>query len=185
MKNVFIDGGSHSGELFGIIKQDPRFRFINDCEIHLFEPNQRYYPVLESMCQTRPNTYLHKGALWIDECEKDFFESHERCGDAGNTLYRSSVAKIDVNTPTLVKCFDVNKFINSFAPDDNIVIKLDVEGSEYDILRRMYSDDNVLKRVKGFFIEWHDQWFPDANMKSYLITELYSKKNILLQTWPY
>ena len=43
-----------------------------------------------------------------------------------------------------VQCVDLSEFIkNNFAKEDNIIIKMDIEGSEYDTLEKMIDDGTI------------------------------------------
>lgn len=54
-----------------------------------------------------------------------------------------------------VRCFDLAKFIENRAPDKEIVLKIDAEGSEYDLLRHLILR-GADKRLKLAWIEWHE-----------------------------
>jgi hypothetical protein len=54
-----------------------------------------------------------------------------------------------------VPCINFASFIkNNFSSNDNIHIKLDIEGSEYPVLKEMIRQ-GVLHWVKFLAIEWH------------------------------
>lgn len=68
----------------------------------------------------------------------------------------------------VVKTVDFSKFIKTFSdPEDFIVVKLSVEGSEFDVLDRMI-DEGTVNRVDEFYIEFRPNYFENA--------ELYEKK---------
>ena len=41
------------------------------------------------------------------------------------------------------------------AFEDEIVLKLDCEGSEYDLLANLLYEPNAMKRIQRIFVEWH------------------------------
>ena len=61
--------------------------------------------------------------------------------------------------------------INNFTPDDFIIVKMDIEGSEYKVLPKMI-EDGSMKYVNEIIVEWHDWQLPEY---SYLTSELESK----------
>ena len=60
-----------------------------------------------------------------------------------------------------VDAIDFPKFIReTFSDDDEIYIKMDVEGSEFDILEELVKD--FPPNIKVFYVEWHERFFPNA-----------------------
>lgn len=49
---------------------------------------------------------------------------------------------------------DIARFILELSPDEEIVLKMDAEGSEYDLLPHLVANDADL-RLKLLWIEWH------------------------------
>ena len=65
---------------------------------------------------------------------------------------------------------------NNTAATDDIMVKIDIEGVEYDILYKMF-----VNRVKILIIEWHDRFMP-GKKHSYL-TQKIKELNIRLIEW--
>lgn len=64
----------------------------------------------------------------------------------------------------VVKTVDFSKFIKTFSdPDDFIVVKLNIEGSEFDTLDRMI-EDGTIDRINEFYIEFHPHYFEDTKL---------------------
>jgi hypothetical protein len=58
-----------------------------------------------------------------------------------------------------VKIKDVSEIFNSIYEENkqvNFVVKMDCEGSEYEIMQRL-DETNLLSKIKIFMIEWHDE----------------------------
>jgi hypothetical protein len=55
---------------------------------------------------------------------------------------------------TLVPCFDLARFIRHIPAGDEIILKLDCEGSEYELLERLIYRA-VDRRLSLAWIEWH------------------------------
>ena len=54
-----------------------------------------------------------------------------------------------------VPCIDLSQWIrNHCSSTDDIVVKLDIEGAEYQVLQRML-DTGVAQWVRFYYIEWH------------------------------
>jgi len=55
-----------------------------------------------------------------------------------------------------VECVDLAGWVkNNFKKDDYIILKMDVEGAEYEILEKFF-DDGIIKYVNEIFIELHN-----------------------------
>lgn len=197
---VFIDCGARKGENFhwdgvtknsGVLSKDLRicggrglpFRqdnFLNS-EIHMFEPNS------EMWSEERHNTarevsryasavYVHECAAWTKNEEKDLFVSVDQWGDCGTSLCKDKLEKLDISNPKLVPCIDFCEFINSnFDVNDDVVVKFDIEGAEYDILPKMIQDEECISKIDSLFVEWHGNFFPAKH--SYFYPEFMTKVN--------
>ena len=77
----------------------------------------------------------------------------------GKTEWRG--LKRFVNVPT----FDLSQFIlNNFDKDDEVVLKIDIEGAEYTVIDKMLKD-GTFELVDIFFLEFHD-WQPTGWTKA-------------------
>jgi FkbM family methyltransferase len=56
-----------------------------------------------------------------------------------------------------VDCIDISDIINKYSDEDYIVVKIDVEGAEYEIVRKMIRDGTIDK-VNELFVEWHSRY---------------------------
>lgn len=74
------------------------------------------------------------------------------------------------NDVKLVDCFDFSKWLKQFNPSDYIILKMDIEGSEFPILEKMITDgtDSLVNELQ---IEWHDQKM--TNPKAYALKKQY------------
>ncbi|XP_066298562.1 uncharacterized protein [Branchiostoma lanceolatum] len=103
------------------------------------------------------------GSLFVSEDEKKDTET----GGTRKLSYRKKV-------PTV----DLSRWIQSnFAVEDEIVFKLDVEGAEYGILKKMLKED-TFRWIDKFYGEFHP-WQPTGlsnREKSQLLDELTQKK---------
>ncbi len=66
-----------------------------------------------------------------------------------------------------VQCFDFSAWLSELAGD--VVVKMDIEGSEYELLEKML-DDGTATKVKELLVEWHGI---DPN-----------RRNPILDRWP-
>lgn len=81
-----------------------------------------------------------------------------------------------------VDCIDFSDFINrTFTLDDNIYLKLDIEGAEYSVLNKIIETDAISK-IREITIEWHNHTLNEPYDQSYLVEEL-TKRNIIINPW--
>ena len=60
-----------------------------------------------------------------------------------------------------VESIDISQWIlDTFSKDDRIVMKMDIEGSEYEVLPKMIEDGSI-NYVNQLYIEWHDYILPE------------------------
>jgi len=68
-------------------------------------------------------------------------------------VLRSNQTKVTVN------CVDIARIIKQYSPKDNIIVKMDVEGAEYDLLQDFIRKD-AIKLIDYVAIEFHSDLSP-------------------------
>jgi len=152
--HVFIDCGSHCG----CSTRKYLAMHGGDVVVHCFEPNPAllgFYDDLELS--------LHQAAAWVDDEPRPLYISQvER--QEGSSVMEGKCYNIpgtygrpvlDHACPVDVQCVDLSQWIvRTFALSDTIDLKLNVEGAEYPILRRM-ADQNTLRYIRHLYVDWH------------------------------
>ena len=162
---VLIDLGSNMGQglkkLIEIYKPDQSWR------IECFEPSPIAYRELVKAVLVIPLPIsCNKVAVGIEDKVIDFYiedkpeETIRFVGD-GATIIEPDKWMPSVENPERtykkiqVSCIDFPKWLQeNFTKEDRIVLKMDVEGSEYDILQRMIELD-LFTMIDELYIEWH------------------------------
>ena len=147
--NIFIDCGSYMG------KSITKFRKMIDYENHksewkffAFEPN----PHMDSVIQ---NVIYSRKAVWIEDCKKEYYLSNKVRKYDGNTLMKNkTTADLNYKKPIIVDCINLSKWILKFSIHDYIVLKLDVEGAEYEILEHLM-DTGAISLIDVLYCEFH------------------------------
>ena len=83
-----------------------------------------------------------------------------------------------------VEAIDLSDFIkNNFSKEDFIILKLDIEGSEFDVLQKMITDE-TLEYIKKIYVEWHEQFFHEnkLNEKTFIMDKI-NENNINYNIW--
>jgi len=158
MKKIFIDGGARVGETIDVLldKRDD----LKGCDVYLFECNSDHNDVLNEIAKnnTNYNFMVREEAIWKENGEMKFYISKDRWGDLGCTLDPSKREILDLEHPRVVKTIDFSEFLFGFNDDDYLVVKLDIEGAEYEVIESII-ESGAINKIDELFIEWHDHFF--------------------------
>lgn len=146
MRRVFLDCGAHCG-----------------CSRKKWESLHPGYEIISfeadpELCESRPE--LINKAVSTENGVATFYK-FGTIGASSLLEVRSDLLK--KNKPKYyppqiieVETIDLNEFIlNNFNSSDYLVLKLDVEGAEYNILPHLVAG-GAIQLIKEFYVEWHD-----------------------------
>jgi FkbM family methyltransferase len=182
----FFDVGANIGQTFADFL-NPRPSF-DGWEVWCFEPSPRHMAELLQAAKQQCGRYaVHicpfglggiSGARAFyakDDPRGDSFQEHVTSDhDTCNQSDGYSILAISI---------EIGSFIfGNTAPDDEIVLKLDCEGSEYEILQELLTDDEARGRVKQVYVEWHHIG-ATPGMSSQQLSEEYGRKGLPLENW--
>lgn len=168
--NVFIDGG---GNLSSLQKNYLTKFFPNFHKVFVFEPNPMFYDSYKD----RKLTFIPK-AIWTENCKKTFYLSKDN-RQVGSSLLSDKLCRVNnklikdfSEKPILVQCVDFSEWLSkNVKPYYNVVLKLDIEGAEYDVLWHLIRE-NTIKYIKKLYVEFHLEHLP---VKSKIHHELINK----------
>lgn len=153
-RHLFIDCGGHDGcSIRRFLSDfDRRGRF----EMVTFEPNGAYQG---NYCAFPRHTLIQAAAHDRDGSQTFYLDRDD--GD-GSTLFKNKLTAatggygtLDTDDPVTVTTVDLSAWIlANTSPADYVILKLDIEGAEYDVLEKMLRDRSV-QRVTHLFVEWH------------------------------
>ena len=193
MSNVFLDCGTHLGQ--GLREFIARFSMNETWKIHTFEANPvTYEKFVKNYSNMTPWVNHHNKA--VGTYDGEITVNLETPPNEDDTGMGTSVIGLDKWNPwgnsanfkiqKQVECIDFSKFIKeNFNETDNINCKLDIEGSEYDLLERMIQDGTV-KYFKHLSVEWHSRFFnnkQEMEEREKLIIEKIKSLGISLESW--
>ena len=141
MKNVYIDCGAYDGDTIEQFRNWSKLFYDNqEWTIHAFEPNPLQF---EKLIKYRDkNTHLYSDAVWIEDGEMEFALEKSKT-PLGSTLMKGKKKIWDKGKKINVKTINLSNFIKKFE-NDIVILKLDVEGAEFEILNKMIKDDTDL-----------------------------------------
>lgn len=149
MGKYFIDAGAHDGCSARKFRKeyDPNFEYY----IYSFEANPDLF---EYFTLLKKHELIHK-AVWIKDGTITLYKSQAIFKD-GSTLIKNKVTgDLDKSNPVSIECVDFSSWIkNNFLSDDYIILKMDIEGAEYKVLKKMISDGSM-NYINELWVEWH------------------------------
>lgn len=180
-RGVLIDLGANCGnsylsfkELFAKQQRPEHFTY------YLFEPNPYLFDKYLSGWSDDEDVIALKVAGWIQDGTTSFYldtnEADKPCDPHSNKNPRgaSSLLKDEYHPRSgeriTVTTIDMNAWIlEHVKPDDYCVLKVDIEGAEYELLRHLMMGGSM-KLVDELYVEFHEpythkaalQWFAEA-----------------------
>lgn len=157
-RGLFIDCGGYDGcSAVKFMLQNPQFDSIT------FEPNPALWPHYADVPTTliKKAAYTHGGMVTftIDETDADgssLVDSKKI--DWHGKIANEECPKIEVS------CVDIAELVRKAATQyQKIVLKLDIEGAEYDVLEKLLQED-LIKHLTIIYAEfhWHKCGFPES-----------------------
>lgn len=175
MKNIFLDCGTHLCE--GLLDFHAKGVIDDTFEIHTFEANPACN-IEERIKKIPLNITPHNAAVWIEDGFVLFNqENHQKSGTGSPTDgqsdidgWASSINGIGFYWPgyethVQVPSIDFSKFVSELPKDSNIICKMDIEGSEFSVLRKMI-EKGTISNIKEIYIEFHERAMPSESVES-------------------
>ena len=158
MKNLFLDCGSNVGQGFTEFRQkyNPK-----DYDFFLFEPNPFCFEKLKEKYENLDYVTLHNVGVGANNEKKIFF--FKKNYDVGGSVIEGHASgwKKVFKQKREVKIIDLLELVNQVRDRYNkIVVKLDVESSEYDILEK-FIKVNSLDLFEKIYVEFHSQYMDE------------------------
>lgn len=147
--HYFLDCGANNGCSVRKFRNDidPENRY----HIFSFEPN----PAFSDCFSTFKNHTFIPEAVWTKNGKLTFYDSLQDDKYGGTVREDKSTGNVDYNNPIEVDSLDFSSWVASnFSDEDFVILKLDIEGAEYDVLPKMIKDGSFDK-INLFFVEWH------------------------------
>lgn len=162
-KYLFIDGGSNIGQGYNFFKN-----IFKSADFALFEPNQFCHKQLEVILKNNNVIELNKKALYINNNQIEL--KFDKTTDLGASIISEHNLGYKKQTnKSIIECVDINDYIlNKLNTYNNIILKLDVESSEYDILEYLI-EKNTLIKLDAIIVEWHEKYMLKEDQEKFLI----------------
>lgn len=120
--------------------------------VHSVEPSMDHFKILKHMVQFNDleNVELHKQAIWIQNKVGKLYHNSEN-----KTMFSlHSGVQDKISMPEDVQITTIDKFFENNKIEHCDFLKLDVEGSEFEILGHS-GFKKVAPKIDTIFLEWH------------------------------
>tara|TARA_A100001201_G_C4087399_1_gene200967 strand:+ start:283 stop:903 length:621 start_codon:yes stop_codon:yes gene_type:complete len=174
MRKIFIDGGANKGQSTeSFLREWPN---SEEFEVFMFEPNSKSPKIYGD------KTTLIKKAIWIYDGQIQFHEKNP--SSEGNTLLMEKVyLENKIYRTKTVDCISLSDWIKSnFSKEDYIILKLDIEGAEYEVMRHL-EENNIFDFVNIFFCEIHGLKCGKSYEESMELVEICHKNKLIPYRW--
>lgn len=183
MRKILLDCGSHLGES---IKKFKTILNSSDFEFYMFEPNIFLFEQINSNSEFEECKKFNNAVSNKNEIVKFWGCTGNNKSSVGATLEKSKADSdnISENDYIEIPSIDLSEFIvDNFSKKDFIILKLDIEGSEYDVLEKLF-DTNVIEYINELYIEFHSQWLsPEFNQREIEIRNNLQRINLTPNYW--
>ena len=170
---ILVDCGANKGQGFGVLTK--KLNIDNSWKVILFEPNIQCVEILTNQNFGEHVTIFQK-AVFDKNTKLEFKTSKtnntSKCGTLHSEYYGSrSGAYIHEggwkDSSTVVDCVDIVDIIHPLVGNE-IYLKLDIEGSEYEVLERLINT-SLIHHIKTLYVEFHDRYMKEDYLVKYNI----------------
>tara|TARA_B100000287_G_scaffold421940_1_gene463278 strand:+ start:390 stop:1091 length:702 start_codon:yes stop_codon:yes gene_type:complete len=141
MRKIFIDGGANEGQ-----STDKWIKYMsgsNEFEIYMIEPQKSCKQILKDVMEKYKDyhiEYLPK-VIWNNSTDVlPMYHSNNKCTESAGVIFKKTNHTKEHKAETL----HLSEWIrDNFNPSDYIVLKLDIEGSEYKVIEDLYRTETL------------------------------------------
>ncbi len=195
-RSLFIDCGSNKGQGFVFFKKYFKLKYF---DYILVEPNPNCVVILKDKFRhliSNSSVNIIDKAAFINDGEVPLFGlsgESDKCnefnqGASISRIHNSIYYKTAESESIAVQTFSLSDLINDKSLIySNIVLKIDIEGAEYDVLDDLIRS-NAIKIPKVLYIEFHSKYMGPENIKKFQEKEKYFVKyfkenSIIYRDW--
>ena len=157
-RKVYVDLGANHGHTVRRFKaENPSFI------VFAFEPTPSLADKLRQDFKAHDsNVHVMEYAAWITDGIVNFYFG--TASDQSSTVLigkrTSPNWSVNYELPYRAQSIDLDRWLReNTSEDDLIVLKMDIEGAEYKVLKRLL-DTGMLKRISDLRVEWHWNRYP-------------------------
>jgi FkbM family methyltransferase len=195
MRKILLDCGCHYGK--GLRKQIEINKINSSWKIYCWEANPYTYEHFLKIDRFKHlNVTAYHSAVSNENGTIKFNvqSSTDRNGGSSKSGTGSSIMSLDewkckggafieeVEVPKI----DLSEWmLVNLKLEDFVILKMDIEGAEYDVLEKIIETD-AIKLINKVYIEWHSYMFTDPEKyksRENLIINEFNKNSISMENW--
>lgn len=173
--SVVIDCGANVGDITAKFARKGAL-------VHAFEPDPLAFEALKKKFSHSSNVVLHNLGVWDKDADITLYAHKDQDSEDKKEAFTVSSSivdtkvNIDKDRGQTIHVIDLSRFIQDFGrPID--IIKLDVEGAETAILRKILQD-GAYSCFGKMFVETHESKIPGQKEEISEIREIMNKKKV-------
>ena len=148
---IILDFGANDGCSILKFKDIIKKKNIINYKIFSFEPILFFNRYLDKLKDD--NIIIINKIISTDSKNRKLYLSTQT--NDGSSVFDTKITNGISNAKYILsESINIVDFINNLEKYDELWIKMDIEGGEYDIIKHMYAN-NILKNIDKLFIEWH------------------------------
>lgn len=193
MKNIFLDCGTHLCE--GLVEFYNKGIIDDSFKVYTFEANPACN-VQERIKSIPLDITAYNAAVWVEDGYITFNQENHIKSRSGSPTdgysdidgWGSSVSTLDFrhsgyDTQVEVPSINFSRFISELPNDSNIICKMDIEGSEFNVLRLLIKEGTI-SRIKKIYVEFHERFMPSESAESVrALVEEIKGLGVEVETW--
>jgi FkbM family methyltransferase len=148
--NIFLDLGAFKGSTVDAFFDKQFVENPQTYTLYCFEP-QDFTKEFEQLNKDYGNVNYIKKAAWLYDGEVEF--SFIPDSTVSSTIFKNN-HYWEKGVKSKVECLDFCKWLEQFK-NDYIILKLNIEGAEFDLLDKMI-ETGAIRKMNKLFVEWHD-----------------------------
>lgn len=151
--------------------------------LHAFEPNPDLYPELKRRFQNEPRVSLLDRAAWIRDEEIRMYLGHPLSStvmQGKKSMPQAPIYEINYSRSVQVQAVDFSRWLRrNVTSDDEVTVKMDIEGAEYPVLGRLL-ETGAVELIHTLICEFHQDRYP-VSRKTHndLINELTKRTRLI------
>lgn len=180
--NYLLDCGAHFFQ--GLKKLNDIYHFDDNWIVYSFESNPITFELSKKQmpnigCQlfhSNQAVSISNGTITVN-CD---FSDGIGCGQGSNILSTPPNKDIEYHHDFVFKqqdieCIDLCDFIHKLKNTENLIVKMDIEGEEFNILPKIINT-NTYRKINTLYIEFHERFFIDNVMHYRNLKDEYVKQ---------
>ncbi len=158
-ESIVFDLGGYEGKFANTIFDKYK------CKVFVFEPIKEFYDKIKERFKAKNEIRVFNYGVLDRDFETDISISKD-----SSSIFDSSPRKTE--NKKLIKIRNFETVFEELGIDKIDLMKVNIEGSEYELMKFLTNNENLIKKITNIQVQFHD-WFKDAKvLREEIITKL-------------